>query len=129
VGILGPCSKVGSDGGMHRIVSWLNSEGADKTAADASPYERCSLTLEDAQLVPAPRPAKLFLVGPSGQQELEHWTPDGKLTADAYQLEVSFSPAGTWMAVIRVAIGLGEGERTIEVVSASLLPLPACGSS
>ena len=129
VGILGPCSKVGSDGVMHRMVSWLNTEGADKTFADATPYERCTLELEDAQLVPAPKPAKLFLVGPTGKQELEHWTPEGKLTADAYHLEVTFSPEMTWMAVVRVAIGLGEGERTIEVVSASLLPLPTCAAN
>jgi hypothetical protein len=126
LGVLGPCKKVTPDKTPKLLVSWLNIDTPDRTAADAGPWAQCSLELEDAKLVPPATPAKLWLVTPTGKRELEAWPPEANLTADAYQYEVSFSPDGAWMAVLRLAIGLGEGERTIELVGAKLHPVPKC---
>lgn len=125
-GVLGPCGRLTLGKAPQRLVSWLNLERPDTRPADAGPWARCTLRLEDAQLVPAARPARLILVAPDGERVLHSFSPDPTLTADAYQLEASFSPGGTHLAIVELAIGLGEGERTVEVSGVRMIPVPAC---
>jgi hypothetical protein len=127
VGVTGPCSRLeAGEQTPHRIVDWTNAGRPDSTAPTAGPWDRCSIELEDAQLVPTPKPARAFVVSPTGKTLIEEWTPDPKINGDVFALEVSFSPEGKWMAVARLAIGLGEGERTIEVSGVNIWPVPAC---
>ena len=126
VGILGPCAKVGTDGVSHTIVSWTNAEHPDTSAADAGPWHGCWLELDDAQLVPRETPARAWFVTPGEKRLLEEWHPEPTLTADQYRLEASISPEHKWLALAHLAIGLGEGERIVEIPAARLLPLPDC---
>jgi hypothetical protein len=127
IGVLGPCSQLGADGTPHRLVSWLNSESPDRSNSDATPLAGCTLEQEDAQLAPQPKPARVFITGKSGRTLLDEWSPDhARLTADAYSIEPSFGPDGKTIALLHLAVGLGEGERTIEIPSATLRPAPDC---
>jgi hypothetical protein len=66
------------------------------------------------------------MVTPTGREPLEDWKPEARSAADAYDVEVSFSPEGKWMAVVHVAIHLGDGERIIEIPSVDIRAVPAC---
>jgi hypothetical protein len=125
VGVLGPCAQY-DDAGRHAILSWANTEAPDRTRSDASPLPGCRVALEDAQLAPEPKPARAWLVAPSGRVLLDAWQPEATLTADAYAVEPSFSPDGKLVAYVHVAVGLGEGERIVEVAGVKLAPAPSC---
>jgi hypothetical protein len=127
VGVAGPCSRI--DAGErepHRIVSWASLGRFDATPAQAGPWDRCRAELEDATLVPTRRPARAWLVTPTGRTLLEEWTPEADLTGDVYTIELSFAPEGQWMAVEHVMVGLGEGERVVEVTGVAIRQVPAC---
>jgi len=127
VGVLGPCWQLGADGNAKKLVSWLNSEQPDKSNSDATPQAACAIEQEDAQLPPSPKPARAWLTAKSGRTQLDEWTPDhAKLQADAYSIEPCFSPDGKLIALLHLAVGLGEGVRTIEIAGASLRPAPDC---
>ena len=124
-GVLGPCKRVGADGVLHTIVSWTNFERPDASLADAGPQPICSLELQPTR-APDTQPATVMLVQPSGTVELEAWKPESGLTADEYRVEASFSPDGKWMALVHLAIGLGEGQRTVEIAGVRRVPRPVC---
>lgn len=127
VGVLGPCWRYeAGEPAPKKIMSWSNLGRPDSTPPAVGPWDRCTLELEDARLVPTPSPARASLQSPTAKTPLDEWTPDPKLTGDAYATEVSFSPEGKWMAVLHLSIGLGEGERTIEIADAKLAAVPAC---
>lgn len=126
LGVLGPCARIRPNLPRQALVSWLNINRPDTTPADAAPWKTCSLRLEDAQLGPTPSPARLWLVTPSGRRELAAWTPEARLTADVFKMEATFSPDGPWLGIVHLAIGLGEGERVIEIPIAQVIPLPDC---
>jgi hypothetical protein len=123
VGPLGPCTRI-AEGAPPARVPAPSSHPPDVTFADATPDSACALTIEDAQLVPAPKPARLTLTTPSGKIDLDTWTPDTE--GDAFHIEASFSPDHRRVAILRVAVGLGEGERIVDVVSAQVRAAPAC---
>jgi hypothetical protein len=127
VGVTGPCWRLeAGESEPHRMVAWMNAEHPDATTPDAFPGGKCRVELEDAQLVPAPRPARAWLVAPSGKTLLDEWTPDPKVVGDLFAVEVSFAPEGKWMALVHLAVGLGEGERSVEFAGAAIRPLPGC---
>jgi hypothetical protein len=80
----------------------------------------CSFRRDDAVLVPTVKPARLYL----GDKLLVEWTPD--TDGDQFTLEPSLSPDRKTLAVLHVAIGLGEGTRTVETAKVTLLPAPDC---
>ncbi|MFI5288981.1 MAG: hypothetical protein ACHQ17_04995 [Polyangia bacterium] len=130
IGVLGPCKKIGPDNVPHKLISWLNADQPDESVADASPFSACHLELDEMQLVPKPVPARAWLVGPSGKRTLlAEWTPDASVDGDRFRLEATFSPGGKWMALVELAIGVGEGERTLEIAGAHLYPTPACADA
>ena len=90
----------------------------DTSSPDAA--GRCRFRREDAVLVPALKPARLFV----GDKLLAEWTPD--TDGDQFTLEPSLSPDGRQLAVLHVAIGLGEMTRTVETAKVTLLPAPDC---
>lgn len=90
----------------------------DTSSPDAA--GTCRFRREDAVLVPTIKPARLFL----GDKLLVEWTPD--TDGDQFTLEPSLSPDGRQLAVLHVAIGLGEMTRTVEAVKVTLLPAPDC---
>jgi hypothetical protein len=126
VGVTGPCWRQEAGDAPHRIVTWTNAGRPDPAPPTQGPWDRCAIELEDAQLVPVAKPARAFVVSPTGKTLIEEWTADPKLNGDLFALEVSFSPEGQWMAVAKLAIGLGEGERTVEMAGVDILPVPAC---
>jgi hypothetical protein len=109
VGVLGPCKKVGPDGVVRPLVSWLNAE-----APDRSPL---GFRVEPSRR-PDEAPARLW----AGKMLIEAWTPEKELTADEYRVEATRSPAGKWLGLVHLAIGIGEGQRTIEVTGLRLIP-------
>lgn len=131
VGNAGPCLRAlpgshaqrGHDPSLVRLALI----GRQKVFADDTPWHgfNCWVTIEDAQLVPSRKPARVVMHSPSGQRELKSWMPDG-VEGDSFHHELSFSKSGQWMAVLRVAVGLGDGERTVEVVDAEVVQAPKC---
>jgi hypothetical protein len=126
VGVTGPCFRQPAEKEPHRMVAFTNVERPDPTPPDRGPWPACRIELEAAQLVPAPTPARAWLVAPSGRTLLEEWTPPADVNGDAFQLEATFSPKKTWMALTHLAIGLGEGERSIEIAGATIRRTPPC---
>jgi hypothetical protein len=96
----------------------------DNQPADQGPWTDCWLSIEDAQLVPTRKPARLIMHSPTGERDIGFWTPDGE--GDAFHIEASFDPAGKQMAILRVAVGLGEGARTITIADALVVPVYKC---
>jgi|GEM_PF-7015141 len=129
VGVMGPCYKIGDDSTPHRLISWLNGDDPDRNPSNVilSDWEnRCTLILEDAVLVPTPKPARLILVTPTGKKVLDEWTPSPKDEGDAFQVEATFSTDGKMMASVHLSVGLGEGERIIGIAGAKVFATPEC---
>jgi hypothetical protein len=124
IGVTGPCFKVRADDpNPHRLVAFLNVNQAEKTPPNAAP-PGCRIELEDAQLVPQKKPARAWLVGHAGKKLLEEWLPDAE--GDVFVVETTPSPDGKLLGILRVAIGIGEGERTVEIAGARVIPAPSC---
>jgi hypothetical protein len=121
VGVLGPCFRLAAGERPKQIMSWLNAGRPDATPPLAGPWDRCTLEHKGDS-----NGAQLTLVTPTKKEPLEDWQPDSKVGGDAYAVEVSFSPEGKWMAVVHVAIHLGDGERIIEIPFVDIRPVPAC---
>lgn len=127
VGVAGPCWKAElGKAEMTRIVSWIGAGPNDTKAVDEYPNTSCRFEAKDAQLVPPEQPATLTLVSPTGKQEIYSWPPPAGATADAYRLEPSLSPDGKTLAIVRLQIGIGEGQRVIEPEGVDLREAPAC---
>jgi len=99
-------------------------------AADRSPPTSapgvCRVLFDDAPGDPAAPPARATLVGPAARQPLDEWRPAGTVDGDYFAVETSFSPDGKWLAVYRVAVGLGTDERLVELAGVQVRPAPAC---
>ncbi len=121
VGVLGPCFRLSAGERPRQIMSWLNAGRPDASPPHAGPWDRCRLEHKGDS-----ESAQLTMVTPTGKEPLEDWRPEAKVAADAYDVEVSFSPEGKWMAVVHVAIHLGDGERIIEIPSVDIRAVPAC---
>ena len=121
IGVLGPCWRQTAGERPKKILSWLNAGRPDESPPTAVPWQRCFVERAgDTQ------GARLTLRTPTETETLEDWKPDATVGGDVYGLEVSFSPEGRWMAVVRLAIHLGEGERIVEIPSVDIRPVPAC---
>ncbi len=124
IGVTGPCFKVKADDpSSHRLVAFTNVNQADTAAPNEAP-PGCKVELDDAVLVPQKLPARAWLVGAKGRTLLEEWLPDSE--GDLFVVETTPSPDGKLLGILRVAVGLGEGERTVEVVGARVIAAPAC---
>ena len=127
VGVAGPCWKaeLGASG-LSRIVSWMGAGPQERRPLASLPGTICGFEYEDAVLTPVEKPAKLYFVAPSGRSEIYSWPPPPGATADAYQLETSLAPDGKTLAILRLQLGLGEGQRIVEPEGVELRPAPAC---
>ena len=119
VGVIGPCHKIKQDDTPHLLVAFTNVNRPDSSPPNAGP---CAIELEDAQLVPQKKPARALI----GGKPIDEWLPEGD--GDLFVLETLPSPDGKLLGILRVAVGLGEGERTIEVAGARVIPMP-CGDT
>jgi hypothetical protein len=132
VGVAGPCRRLeAGETEAMKILSWATLGRFDQAAPDAVPATlggRCHLEITQGQRARTPTPARIEWVTPSTRTTLEEWAPTGEQAAlaDAFTLEASFAPEGEWMAILRVAVALGDGERVIEVPAARLIKVPAC---
>jgi hypothetical protein len=121
VGVLGPCWRQPAGEPPRKILSWLNAGRPDATAPTAGPWDRCTVESKgDSQ------GATATLLTPTGRETIEDWRPDPKIGGDVFAIELSFSPEGRWMAVVRLAIHLGEDERIVEIPSVDIRSVPAC---
>jgi hypothetical protein len=121
VGVLGPCWRQVVGEPPKQILSWLNAGRPDATPPLAGPWDRCAVEAKgDSQS------ASATLLTPTGKEPIEDWKPDAKVGGDVYAVELSFSPEGKWMAVVHLAIHLGEGERIVEIPSVEIRAVPAC---
>src|SRR5262249_35116460 len=121
VGVLGPCWRLVAGEAPRKMLSWLNAGRPDDSAPNAVPWSRCSVELKgDVQ------GATATLVTPTGRETLEDWKPSAEVGGDLFGVELSFSPEGRWMALVRVAVHLGEGERIVEIPEVEIRPVPAC---
>jgi hypothetical protein len=132
VGVAGPCKRLeAGDPEPVSTISWATLGRFENSAPDAMPASvggRCHLEITQGQRAPAATPALLTWVAPSGKTVLEAWTPSGAdaVDTDAYTLEATFAPEGEWMAILHVAVGLGDGERIVKVPYAKMIRVPAC---
>ena len=133
VGVAGPCAKLeAGENNATKVLSWATLGRFDGSPPDGGPPSlggRCHFEIEDAARIPQPRSAKVWWVTPTQRRELAAWTPadeKGVAESDQFTMEVTLAPEGEWMALLRVAIGLGDGERIVQVVGMNLLRVPAC---
>jgi hypothetical protein len=117
IGVIGPCFRIKENDTPHRLVNFTNVNQPDTSPPNAGP---CHIELEDAQLVPFKKPARALI----GGKPLEEWMPDGE--GDVFMVETIPSPDGKLLAILHVAVGIGEGERIVEVSGARVIPAPAC---
>jgi hypothetical protein len=123
VGVLGPCWHLTAGESPKQMMSWLNAGRPDETAPNAVPWpaNRCSVALAGDS-----KGATATLVTPTGREPIDDWKPDATVGGDLFADELSFSPEGKWMAVARLGIHLGEGERIIEIHGVDIKQVPAC---
>jgi hypothetical protein len=125
VGVLGPCWRMSAGEPPKKILSWLNAGRPDERPPNAVPWSRCTIELRGS-LKGDSQSASATLVSPTGREPIEAWTPDASVAGDLYAVELSFSPEGKWLAIVRLAVHLGEGERIVEIPSVDIRPVPAC---
>ena len=71
--------------------------------------------------------ARAILVGPGEQRlVLDAWRPPLSVDGDYFAVETSFSPEGKRLAIVHSAVGRGEGEQAVDVISVELRPMPTC---
>lgn len=120
-GVLGPCWQELAGERPKKLFSWLNGGRPDETPPNAGPWQRCAIELKGDS-----HGATATLLTPTGREPIEAWKPDASVAGDVYALELSFSPEGKWMAVLRLGVHLGDGERIVEVSSVDIRTVPAC---
>lgn len=121
VGVLGPCWRQTVGDKPKKLFSWLNGGRSDDTPPNSGPWQRCAVKLESTN-----KEAKATLLTPTGSEPLDDWTPPPEVNGDLFADELSFSPEGKWMAVLHLAVHLGEEERIIEPSWVDIRPVPAC---
>jgi hypothetical protein len=121
IGVLGPCWHQTAGEPPKKMMSWLNAGRPDDTSPNAVPWHRCSVDFTSAH-----DGATATLITPTGREPIDDWKPDATVGGDVFADELSFSPEGKWMAVLRLGIHLGEGERIIEIHSVDIKEVPAC---
>lgn len=123
-GKLGECNSVPARASIQRgsVVAPLVH---DASAVDAAP-RGCRVIFDDAPGDPAAPPARATLAGPSARQPLDEWRPAREDNGDYFAVETSFSPDGKWLAIVHTAVGLGDGEQSVDVKSIEVRPAPAC---
>ena len=123
-GVAGPCARLeAGEAGPTKVLSWATLGRFDRSPPTAVPqsWARCRLALTRAGDA-----TTLAWVGPTQREVLDEWRPGADSEADAFSIEATFAPEGEWMAVLRVGIGLGDGERVVQIAGAKLLRVPAC---
>jgi hypothetical protein len=133
VGVAGPCWRLeAGDPEPSKTLSWSTLGRFETSPPDTTPASyggRCHLEIEQGQRTPALKPARLTWVTPSGRKVLDDWMPTDDpdaIEADGYTIETTFAPEGEWMAILHVAVGLGDGERVVRVPHAKMIRVPAC---
>ena len=133
VGVAGPCYRLeAGDEKPLKVLSWAALGRFETSSPDTAPSSlggRCKIELVQGQRAPELVPARVTWVTPTRRQVLDDWMPTddpAAIEADGFTVETSFAPEGEWMAILHVAVGLGEGERVVQVPSAKLLKVPAC---
>ena len=127
--MLGPCYRIGPDDVLHHMISGLNDNHPDEiVAVDASPWTAATSSSTRCSSCRRPVPAHASADRPVGAPHASgRVVPAGERDRPRrVRLEVSFFPGGRWMAVARVAIGVGEGERTLEIAVRPAVPVAAC---
>lgn len=97
----------------------------DSASIDVGPGA-CRVRFDDVPGDPGAPPARATLIGPAGMTPLASWKPAPEVDGDYFALETSLSLDGKWLAVVRVAVGLGDGEQSVDVTGIELRPAPAC---
>ncbi len=133
VGVAGPCMRLeAGDAAATKILSWATLGRFDKSPPNHVPASlggRCRIEIQQGQRNPALRSATLTWVTPTRREVLDDWMPTDEnvaVEADAFTSEASFSPEGEWLAILHIAVGLGEGERVVQVASVRMMRIPAC---
>jgi hypothetical protein len=97
---------------------------------DTTPFDRapggCHLRFDDAPGDPGAPAARATLVGAAAATPLDAWSPERTVDGDYFAIEASFSPDGKWLALVHVAVGIGEDERRVDVVGAEVRAAPGC---
>lgn len=132
IGVPGPCKRLeAGETDPVKILSWATLGRFDDDAPDSVPKSfggRCKLEIEPGQRQPL-REATLTWVTPTKRVKLDDWMPTDDaeaVEADQFTIESSFAPEGEWLAILHVAVGLGEGDRIIQVPGVKIVAVPAC---
>jgi hypothetical protein len=131
-GVAGPCHRLEvGETERVKVVSWATLGRFDDGPPDDVPKSfggRCRLEITRGERNPL-HEATLTWVTPTKRVKLDDWMPSDDpetVEADQFTIETSFAPEGSWLAVLHVAIGLGEGERIVQIPHAEIIPVPAC---
>jgi hypothetical protein len=133
IGVAGPCRRLeAGETTATKVLSWATLGRFERSPPNATPASlggRCKLEIVQGQRIPALRSTTVTWVTPTRREVLDDWLPtdeSASVEADAFTSEVTFAPEGEWLAILHVAIGLGDGERIIEVASGKMMKVPAC---
>lgn len=121
------CVFVAGPGAQSMIRPWQDDPEfvTDPLPVDRSP-DGCGVLLEDTRGTPDSGPALATFVTHAGTTRLAQWHPGPEVSGDYFALEASFSPDGRWVAVSRLAVGIGVGEKVVEIVGVTIQPAPHC---
>lgn len=120
------CRQVGAAESPCQSAPGSRTVTVDPTPPDSAPGG-CRVWLEDISGDPAVRrPARATLIAPAGRTPLDEWSPAATDDGDYFAIETSFSPDGKWLGVARLAVGIGDGDKVVRVVSAEVRRAPPC---
>ena len=127
-GRLGKCLAVTAVGQAPVAREWTDAVTRDESAVASAPMAGgCHVHFTDAQGAPGSPAAVASLMAANGKNvDIASWQPRPEDNGDQFALETSFSPDGTLLAITRVAIGIGEGETSVDVLGVELRAAPAC---
>ncbi len=134
-GAIKGCVVVAEPGQPAAPLDWTSERGfvEDRSPVDAAAGDRaakgsggCRVLLEDAPGDPGAPPARATLLSPTGRTPLDAWSPPSTVDGDRFAIETSLSPDGRRLALVHTAIGVGDGDLLIEVVSLELRDAPIC---
>ena len=103
----------------------LDAFGSRDATSPEAALGGCQIVLDDVVAAASGPPARATLIGKTTRTLLGEWRPALNIDGDYFALEVSFSPDGKWLALARIAVGLGE-DQTVDIAGVEVRGTPPC---
>lgn len=122
----GPCLIVRGPGAAAEAQPAPDRAFFDDTSVSTAAPDGCHTAFFDVPGDPGAPAARAFLVGPSASALLDSFRPPSTVDGDQFAIETSYSPDHSRLALIHSALGLGDGDRRVDVVAVEMRAAPAC---